>query len=87
MPAPKKKEYVVIPNPELLLVGRAFVPSFGSDEDLSIVDRVGRYEKLLRTVDNKILRGDPTKHTSTMKRILYEEKNIIAAITRRNNDF
>ncbi len=87
MAAPKKTKFKVIPNPELQAAGRGFTPVWGSAEDLDIVERAMRLDKLLRTVDNEILRGDPKKHTSKMKEILQQEKYLISSITRRNMDF
>ena len=43
----KVKKYKVIPNPELLRVGRGFTPEFGSEEDLDIVNRMLDLEKEL----------------------------------------
>lgn len=88
MPASKTKKYKVIPNPELMTVGRAFVPAFGSDEDLQIVKGILDLESMLPGVDNQVLRGgDRKKLTAVMKRILSKEQSLIHAITRRNMDF
>ncbi len=88
MPAPKTKKYKVIPNPELIRVCQGFVPAFGNTDDLNIVNCVFDLEKKLSTVDNEIMRkGDVKKLTPIMKRLLYEEKYLIASITRRNMDF
>lgn len=88
MAVSKAKKFKVIQNPELMRVGRAFVPTFGSDQDIAIINRMVKLEKLLPTVDNEIMRqGDPKKLTSKMKQILREERYLIDSITGRNNDF
>lgn len=88
MPATKTKRFKVIPNPDLLQAGRGFVPAFGNDADLHIINRLIALEKLLPLVDNKIMRGgDATKLTSKMKQILTEERYLIDSITSRNLDF
>lgn len=83
----KVKKYKVAFNPELRQVLKGFVPAFGSDEDLSIVNRVMKLENDLELVDNDILRGNPKEHTSKMKTLLREEKYLISAVIRRNLDF
>ena len=84
----KAKKYKVIPNQDLIRAGRSFVPSFGNDDDLRIVNRIVNLEKMYPSVDNELMRsGDRKKMTTKMVRILDEESYLISAITMRNNDF
>ncbi len=86
MPA-RKTKFPIIPNPELIAAGRAFMPAFGSAEDLNIVNRAAALQKKLGTVDNNILRNFPANHTPKMKQILQEERWLIDSIIHRNLDF
>jgi hypothetical protein len=88
MPTPKTKKYKVVRNPELVQALKGFVPVFGNALDLNIVDRVFALEKKLALVDNEVLRkGDPKKMTEKMKSILFEEGQLVHAVTSRNLDF
>ncbi len=88
MPTSKTKKFKVIHNPELLAAGKGFVPVYGSDEDLQIVNDLMDLEKKLELVDNKILRnGAPKEHTVKMKEILRQEAFLVSRIIKRNNDF
>jgi len=84
--AVKTKKHKIIPNPELQQATKGFVPVFGSDGDLSIVDRLFDLQKKLGTVDNTVLRGGKNL-TKKMKDILFLENNLISSITSRNMDF
>lgn len=84
----KTKKYDVIRNPKLMEAARGFVPVFGNSDDLSLFDRILDFEKLLASVDNEVLRNPGKKAlTKKMQEILTEERNLIFAITNRNNDF
>lgn len=85
--APRVPKFQIIPNQELLRVGRIFKPEYGNSADLNLFNRVMSYEKLLRSIDNKILRGDPKYHTKKMKDLLSMENSLIREITSRNMDF
>lgn len=80
------KKFKVIPNPELQKAAREFVPVFGSDTDLSIVDSLISLYKKSETVDNTILR-EGKNLTKKMKEILFLERGLIQSITSRNMDF
>lgn len=86
MPA-RLPKFAIIPNPELIAAGRAFMPRFGNDGDLNIVNQAVGLQKMLGTVDNRILRGDPQFHTAKMKQILQKERWLISSITSSNMDF
>jgi len=77
----------VIPNPDLVSASRAFVPEFGNDGDLALVDRIFRLEQELRTVDNNVLRNHPDHRTPKMKEIIRKEGRLIRAIQDRIMDF
>lgn len=82
------KKFKIIHDPELLRVARMFVPTFGSESDLHLVNRILELDKLLATVDNEVLRSPGKKGlTKKMQDILREERIIIHAITSRNMDF
>lgn len=82
------KKYPIIRNPELVQAVKGFVPVFGSEEDLHIVNAAFDLDKLLATVDNEAMRsGNPKRMTPTMKRVLERERLLISSITRRNMDF
>lgn len=89
MVASKSKKFKVIKNPELARVVDAFVPAFGHDGDIDIVNRLMKLHKMQETVDNEILRkGKGAKgFTKKMGDILFTEKSLIESITHRNNDF
>lgn len=84
--AVKKVKFKIIRNPELVAAGQAFVPVFGHDGDRSLVSRIIAFEVLLGTVDNQVLR-DGKFLTKKMQDILFMERNLIGALTSRNNDF
>jgi hypothetical protein len=79
-------KYKIIPNPDLLAAGRAFVPIFGSDADLSIVSRLISLQKDLSTVDNEHMRSGKNL-TKKMTDILFKEIGLIREINNRNMDF
>lgn len=86
--ATKSKKFAVVHDPELIRLSRGFIPEFGNDDDLAIINRMHSLDKLLEKVDNAILRGgQPDKLTKKMKDILFFESGLKAAITRRIMDF
>lgn len=86
--AAKKQKFKVILDPEFQAAVAAFVPVFGSDEDLSLVQRIHLLHDKLEEFDNTILRGgNPKLLTKKMKDALFLEKGLTESITRRNNDF
>lgn len=77
---------------DLELALKGFTPIFGSEDDISIAEDMGKLQKKLGEIDTVAFRKaeedrDDKKLTSKMKEIQREEKNLVYRITRRNFDF
>jgi len=84
----KAKKFNPVRNPALEAAVKGFVPVFGNHEDLDIVMRISNLNAELEIVDCNVLRyGNPKDFTKKMKDILFKERSLISAITRRNMDF
>lgn len=73
-------------SPEMQQAMKGFVPVFGSDSDRRIIKEIGKYEKLLRAVDNETLRSGK-RLSRKMEEVLSEEKKLAEIISKRNMDF
>lgn len=86
------KKYKVIPNPEYASAVKGFVPVFGSDQDLNLIDRIYEFNRKLESVDNEVMRKavaerQPTKLSAKMKEVLRIEQQLTTQINSRNLDF
>ena len=82
----------VVLNPDLEKALKGFVPFFGNQEDMWIVERLGKVKELLGTIDCDAFRKaeqsrDPKKLSPKMKDIQRDEQNLIYSIIKRNMDF
>jgi hypothetical protein len=71
---------------------KTFMPVFGNQDDIDVVENLGRLKAKLATVDNKAFRKaeedrDDKALTPKMKEIQRDEKNLIYCINKRNFDF
>lgn len=82
----KKESKVVTRSPELARALRGFMPVFANEEDRRLVAKIESHNKILRTVDNTILRSGKNL-TKKMKDLLENEKKLVEWIIRRNMDF
>lgn len=70
---------------------KGYVPVFGNDEDLRIVNDLTVLQKKLGTIDTEKFRKEQAKKSpmlsAKMKEIQQHETSLITRITRRNLDF
>jgi hypothetical protein len=79
-------------NPLLQKALAGFVPEFGSEEDLRIVNDIGKVYEKLKTVNIKNFREAERKKdykalTSKMKEVQMLEESLYRRINKRNLDF